>query len=331
MHGEGPQPVPRPGLAALRMAAASLLGTAVDVVEPLSGGARRDTYRVIDETGARFVVRLDRQAASLEKEIAVTLLVGDHVPVAPVVGADLAGELVGVPLTVSVYAEGEALDTALAGAGDDEAAALGEVVGRALGAVGASTFDAPGLLGPTLRPQPFDRPLPDLLVAMGDRVLGEAAARTALGDAVADGYRALLREAAPALEAVADEAALVHSDFNGKNLVLIRDPADAPIVSAVLDWEFAFSGPPLADVGNMLRRQERMPAAFVDRFVAAFAEHGGSLPAGWRSIAAALDAFALLDFLDRGTRGEHGAGYTEACSLIEEAVTRGDLAPPAPA
>ena len=74
-----------------------------------------------------------------------------------------------------------------------------------------------------------------------------------------------------------------------------------------------------------------MPAAFVDRFVAAFAEHGGGLPAGWRSIAAALDALALLDFLDRGTRGEHGAGYTEACSLIEEAVTRGDLAPPAPA
>ena len=331
MHGEGSHPVPRPGLASLRMAAASLLGTGVEVVEPLSGGARRDTYRVIDETGARYVVRLDREAASLEKEIAVTMLVGDRVPVAPVVGADLAGDLVGVPLTVSVYAEGEALDTALAGAGDDEAAALGEVVGRALGAVGTSTFDAPGLLGPTLRPQPFDLPLPDLLVAMGDRVLREAAARAALGDAVADGYRALLQEAAPALEVVADEAALVHSDFNGKNLVLGRDPTDAPVVTAVLDWEFAFSGPPLADVGNMLRRQERMPAAFVDRFVAAFAEHGGGLPAGWRSIAAALDALALLDFLDRGTRGEHGAGYTEACSLIEEAVTRGDLGPPTPA
>ena len=331
MDGHGAQPTPRPGLASLQAAAASLLGTAIEVVEPLSGGARRDTYRVIDETGARYVLRLDRDAASLEKEIALTLLVGDRVPVAEVVGADLAGDLAGVPLTVSGYAEGEPLDAALAGAGEDDASALGEVVGRTLAAVGDVAFDAPGLLGPTLRPQPFDTPLPGLLVAMGDRVLGEVAARSALGDLVADGYRALLQEAGPALEVVADEAALVHSDFNGKNLVLGRDAAGGPIVSAVLDWEFAFSGPALADVGNMLRRQERMPAAFVDRFVASFAEHGGGLPAGWRSIAAALDALALLDFLDRGTRGEHGAGYTEACALIEEAVGRGDLAPRPPA
>jgi len=314
MQGDGSSPVPRPGLASLQVAATSLLGTAVEVVEPLSGGARRDTYRVIDETGARYVLRLDRDAASLEKEIALTLLVGDRVPVAAIVGADLAGDLVGVPLTLSGYAEGEPLDAALAGAGEDDASALGEEIGRTLAAVGSFAFDVPGLLA-----------------AMGDRVLGEEAARSALGDAVADGYRALLQEAGPALEAVADEAALVHSDFNGKNLVLGRDAAGVPIVSAVLDWEFAFSGPALADVGNMLRRQERMPPLFVDRFVATFAEHGGELPAGWRSIAAALDALALLDFLDRGTRGEHGAGYTEACSLIEEAVGRGDLAPPAPA
>jgi aminoglycoside phosphotransferase (APT) family kinase protein len=331
VHGEDSQPIPRPGLASLQAAAASLLGTTIEVVEPLSGGARRDTYRVIDETGARYVLRLDRDATSLEKEIALTLSVRDRVPVAEIVGADLAGDLAGVPLTVSAYAEGEPLDAALAGAGGDDASALGEVVGRTLAAIGAVEFDAPGLLGPALRPQPFDVPLPGLLIAMGDRVLGETAARSALGEPVADGYRALLQEAAPALEAVADESALAHSDYNGKNLVLARGPAGAPVVSAVLDWEFSFSGPPLADVGNMLRRQERMPSAFVDRFVDSFAEHGGGLPAGWRSIAAALDALALLDFLDRGTRGEHGAGYTEACSLIEEAVGRGDLAPPAPA
>ena len=331
MQGEGSPPTPRPGLASLQAAAASLLGTAVEVIEPLSGGARRDTYRVIDETGARSVLRLDRDAASLEKEVALTLLVRDRVAVAAIVGADLTGDLVGVPLTVSAYAEGESLDAALAGAGDDDASALGEIVGSTLAAIGTIGFDAPGPLGPALRPEPFDVPLPGLLVQMGDRVLGEAAARSALGDPVADGYRALLQEAAPALEAVADEAALVHSDFNGKNLVFARDPAGAPVVSAVLDWEFAFSGPPLADVGNMLRRQERMPAAFVDRFAGSFAEHGGGLPVGWRSIAAALDALAVLDFLDRGTRGEHGAGYTEACSLIEEAVVRGDLAPPAQA
>jgi aminoglycoside phosphotransferase (APT) family kinase protein len=330
MGTEDPQPVPRPSITLLQAAARSLLGTEIEVVDPLSGGARRDTYRVIDGEGARFVLRLDRDAASLEKEIALTLLVGDRVPVGAIVGADLVGELAGVPLTMSTYAEGGPLDEALAGAGEDDAAAIGEAVGRTLAGIGWFGFDGPGLLGPTLLPEPFDAPLPDLLVTMGERVLGEPGARVALGEPVADGYRTLLVEASAALEPVAHDAALVHSDYNGKNLVLSREAGGTPRVSAVLDWEFAFSGSPLADVGNMLRRQERMPAAFVDRFVAVFSDRGGALPAGWRSIAAALDAFALLDFLDRGTRGEHGASYTEACSLIEEAVGRGDLAPPPP-
>ncbi|MGZ8631316.1 MAG: phosphotransferase family protein [Actinomycetota bacterium] len=322
---------PRPDLAALHEAAEALLETPVEVVEPLSGGARRDTYRVVDDTGDRFVLRLDRDADSLAKEVALTELVGERVPVVAVVGADLAGELAGMPLTLSVYAEGESLDAALAGAGEDDAAMLGTVVGRTLARIGSYRFDRPGLLGPTLRPEPMDVRLPELLVSMGERVLGEQGARDALGVPVAHGYAALLWEAAPSLEPVAGQAALVHSDFNAKNLVIAREFDGTPHVGAVLDWEFSFAGPPLADVGNLLRRQERLPAPFVDAFIAGFAEAGGELPPGWRSIAATLDALALLDFLDRGTRGEHGAGYTEACALIEEAVARGDLAPPSAA
>jgi aminoglycoside phosphotransferase (APT) family kinase protein len=325
------QPAPRPDLAALHAAAEALLDTPVEIVEPLSGGARRDTYRVVDDTGDRFVMRLDRDAGSLEKEIALTELVRERVPVAAVVGADLSGELAGVPLTLSVYAEGEPLDAALAGAGDDDASMLGAVVGLTLARVGSFVFDRPGLLGPTLRPEPMDAPLTELLVSMGERVLAERGAREALGEPVPHGYAALLMEAAPSLEPVASQTALVHSDFIAKNLVIAREFDGTPHVAAVLDWEFSFAGPPLADVGNLLRRQERLPDAFTDAFVAAFAEAGGELPPGWRSIAATLDALALLDFLDRGARGEHGAGYTEACDLIEGAVARGDLAPPSAA
>ncbi len=309
-------------------AATRMLGAPVDLVEPLSGGARRDAYRVVGAAGDRYVLRLDRDAASLEKEVAITLLVGDRVPVAEVVGTDLTGEWVGVPMTLSRYAVGEALETSLASSGDDEAAAIGSAVGRTLAAIGGFSFAGPGLLGPDLAPAPLG-PLPSLLVAMGSRVLGETSTRETLGGSVADGFLRLLEEAAPALEPVSDQADLVHSDFNGKNLV-VRAGDGPPEVAAVLDWEFSFAGPPLADVGNMLRRQEHLSASYADAFVAGFSEAGGTLPPGWRSIAAALDALALLDFLDRGTHGEHGPAYAEACDLIEHAVSRGDLAPPAP-
>jgi Ser/Thr protein kinase RdoA (MazF antagonist) len=285
---------------------------------------------VIDRAGERYVLRLDRDAASLEKEVAVTRLVQERVPVPSVVGTDLAGDLAGVPLTLSAYAEGLSLDEALAASGAEESDWIGHEVGRALAGIGGFTFDGPGVLGPTLRPEPFDASLPDLLMTIGERVLHERGARDALGGPVADGFEALLIEAAPSLEPVADQAALVHSDFNAKNLVLARDVDGAFRVVAVVDWEFAFAGPPLADVGNMLRRQERLGVAFVEGFTSGFAHGGGELPPGWRSIAAALDALALLDFLDRGERGEHGETYTEACALIDEAVARGDLAPALP-
>lgn len=321
----------RPHLPALRAAVEELLGSPVDVVEALSGGVRRDTYRVVDDLGARFVLRLDRDGASLEKEIAITQLVGERVPVPSVVGADLAGELVGVPLTLSEYAAGQSLDEMLTGVDDAGARKIGVSVGSILAGIGAFSFEEPGFLGPGLRPAPLEAPLPELLVSFGTRILGEQGAREALSGPVADGYLRLLEEAAPALEPVAADRRLVHSDYNGKNLVLAREFDGAPRVEAVLDWEFAFSGSPLADVGNMLRRQEILPTAFVDGFSAGFQDAGGALPPGWRSIAAALDALALLDFLDRGARGEHGAMYTEACSLIEEAVARGELAPAGPA
>lgn len=321
------QHVPRPELPALHSAAGSVLGREIEFVEALSGGQRRDTYRVVSVTGERCVLRLDRDAASLEKEAALTALIGERVPVPPIVGTDLAGDLVGVPFTMSAYAEGDPLDEALSTAGRDEAAAIGEAVGRTLADIGSFTFDVPGVLGPSLEPEPLAASLPRLLVARGERILMDDEPRQMLGGPVAAGFLALLQEAAPALQPVAAQAALVHSDFNGKNLVVTRSADGAPEVAAVLDWEFAFAGPPLADVGNMLRRQEGLPPSFVDAFVSGFAERGGWLPPGWRSIAATLDALALLDLLDRGARGEHGPMYADACALIDEAVSRGDLAP----
>ena len=59
---------------------------------------------------------------------------------------------------------------ALAGAGGDDVAMLGIVVGRTLAAVGAFAFDRPGFLSPTLQPEPME-PLPELLVSMGEQVL----------------------------------------------------------------------------------------------------------------------------------------------------------------
>ncbi len=67
----------------------------------------------------------------------------------------------------------------------------------------------------------------------------------------------------------------MHSDFNPKNVLAVR-AGGRWSVSAVLDWEFAFSGSPLHDIGNMLRFEQ--PPGFAAGFADGFRDGGGDLP-----------------------------------------------------
>jgi aminoglycoside phosphotransferase (APT) family kinase protein len=86
----------------------------------------------------------------------------------------------------------------------------------------------------------------------------------------------------------------VHADFNPKNLLV--DPATGG-VTGVLDWEFAYAGAPLADVGNLLRFAED---EVFDRTVAlAYAERAPDVEDGWLEVARALDLYSLIDLASR--------------------------------
>jgi aminoglycoside phosphotransferase (APT) family kinase protein len=139
-----------------------------------------------------------------------------------------------------------------------------------------------------------------------------------LAGKVGAGHERLLAAAAaaePLLATVAGARQLLHSDFNPKN-ILVRDSA----VVAVLDWEFAFAGTPLFDIGNMLRFSDGYPPAYVDGFVAGFRAGGGHLPARWREITEALDLFALADFLARPESPYHDRAVAVAERFTAKAL-----------
>ena len=106
----------------------------------------------------------------------------------------------------------------------------------------------------------------------------------------------------------------MHSDFNPKNL-LTANHHGTWTITAVLDWEFAFSSSPLFDIGNMLRFHDELPPEFADGFVAGYDEAGGSLPGNWRELSQALDLFALADFL---TRPPEHLFFGKAVNLIRK-------------
>jgi aminoglycoside phosphotransferase (APT) family kinase protein len=230
-------------------------------------------------------------------EAALAARLAGIVPVPEVIGADPDGSGAGEPVLLSAFVTGRPLGDVLAGVTGPEAAELGRATGRTLAAIGSVEFAAPGFFSDaSLEPGPPGMEPTSGLDAFVERCLKEGNAAGHLDD---DEQRSLLRfatEAAPDLAVLRGSRRLVHADFNPKNLLAVRTDGRWRL-SAVLDWEFAYSSSPLFDVGNMLR--DPRPAGFGEAFVDGFREDGGELPGNWRRLSQALDLYSLADLLKR--------------------------------
>ena len=290
----------------------------------LSGGFSNENLLISTDAGDRFVLRRYLRANRCAVEAALAARLAGIVPVPAVVAADSDGTEAGEPVLLSAFAAGLPLSEVLAGlppGSGRQAGELGRAAGAALAAVGTVRFAAPGFFtGAGLVPEPGD--LPGGLPEFADRCLAAVRpglAGQALSAAERDGLRELARRCEPLLAAVAGASRLVHSDYNPKNLLAARAAGDW-IVTAVLDWEFAFSGSPLTDIGNMLRFGRELPAGFAEGFTGGYLAAGGELPEGWRQVSEAIDLYALADFLTRPA-GHEIAG--KAAALIAERIRAG--------
>jgi aminoglycoside phosphotransferase (APT) family kinase protein len=90
---------------------------------------------------------------------------------------------------------------------------------------------------------------------------------------------------------------LCHSDFNQKNFLVRRNANGCHQLVAVLDWEFAFSGSSVIDIGNLLRFEHESPAVERSWFADAYRAAGGHLDKAWREQAFFADLLAQCAFL----------------------------------
>jgi hypothetical protein len=70
-------------------------------------------------------------------------------------------------------------------------------------------------------------------------------------------------------------------------------------VAAILDWEFAFAGSILVDIGNMLRYERPGQSRYEPHFSRGLADAGVDLPDDWFFRARLADLPALCELLTR--------------------------------
>ncbi|MEY9840491.1 phosphotransferase family protein [Streptacidiphilus sp. EB103A] len=286
----------------------------------LSGGFSSDNVLLRTDRGRSFVLRRYPRRNTAAVEAALLDLVQDRVPVPKVVYVDESGELLNEPFMLTRFVSGVALTAVFSGAADQDGPQLADAVAEALASIHAVRFGQPGFFADgALRP---DAPPPehhDDLPAFVEACLTRAHADGALS---VDARRALVQIAARSASLVAATAGadqLVHSDFNAKNLLMRPGDNGAWRVSAVLDWEYAFSGSGLFDLGNILRFPKELCPGFADRFPRAYTGAGGELPAHWREISKALDLFALAELL---TRSPDHPLFAKAVAVVWELVAQ---------
>jgi aminoglycoside phosphotransferase (APT) family kinase protein len=282
---------------------------------PLEGGWSGQTF-LAETAGERTVVRIyppgRRDEAAPEIDAAVLRLVHGLVPVPDVLEVRRAVTAADQPgLLVTTLLPGVRGDVVLLSLDDDGAAVLGRRTGDLLA-------DLAGM--PTLRAGPFV----DADLALGDFGMADGLPGFVTDHADALGWDpGLLRrleslaERGQALLDQVGRTCLVHSDVNPKNLLV--DPTNLT-VTGLLDWEFAHSGHPFTDLGNVLRFDRR--PAYVEAVLRAWCDRRGGTPQEALELARAADLWALVDLAARA--GENPVA-DRAARLLREVALTGDL------
>jgi len=313
----GPRGIPPAG------ALERMTGRPVQVAEPLPGGLRNTNLKLrLEGLREPVVLRVYEHDPSLcRKEADLLRLLAPSVPVPEVIRAEPDGVGGLPPFALLRFVEGITfLD--LKRAGDREAIAqAARSAGEALAAIGRVRFPRSGWIGPGPAvtapllegPDPMPRFIERCLEA--GRLSPESAARV----------RSLAWAHAPEYAALDAVARLVHGDFSRRNLV-VRPEGGRWKVAAVLDWEFAVCGSPLADLGSFLRYDrapsDRAPRDRADaplaepHFSEGYRQAGGELPDDWRRLARLLDLAALCAALAKDDLPAEAA--QELIALVEQ-------------
>jgi aminoglycoside phosphotransferase (APT) family kinase protein len=265
-------------------------------LRPLAGGWSGQTF-LADAGGERSVVRIYppgvRGDSAPEIDAAVLRLVHGLVPVPDVLEVRRGVAAADQPgLLVTSYLPGQRGDVLLAGLNDVEAANLGARLGGLVAELaGMPTLTAGPFIDAGLTVGDFELAdgLPGFVADRADDLGWATDLLDSLG-AIAERAQAMLDEVG--------RTCLVHSDANPKNVLV--DPETLQ-VTGLLDWEFAHSGHPHTDLGNLLRF-DRKPA-YADAVLAAWCERRGADPAETWELARAADLWALVDLAAR--RGQN--------------------------
>lgn len=271
----------------------------------LESGFSNSNYLIMrKEDGAKFVLRILERGdeKSMLRETKINEFLGKTVPQPAFLYSSVDNPVLPkTPFIIMAFVEGtclEELDREQMQLSQPSTEVLGMSLGAALAAIHKVRFSQSGFLNEMLVVDEDPQSQIDMhgrgLSLYAEKVLIEDGAIERLGKGLTHRFLAFLEEQAGELDTYKDLPCLCHGDFGSSN-ILIKDDR----VTAVLDFEFAFSGLPFCDFGNLLRPPFGERKGIKEAIVKGYRGAGGKLPDNWESLSRLCDLYAWLDFLSR--------------------------------
>jgi aminoglycoside phosphotransferase (APT) family kinase protein len=275
-------------------------GQTVVASEPTQGGLANTNIRIwLSESGQPLLLRLFvRSPGEVHKEEALNRHVSAHTPVPRFLYVTADNPITGHPFVIMEWIDGTRLEVAAPRLNTEQARGLGRSIGATLASIHALTFPRTGFFDTNLDiAQPISVGS-DGLIGYLHRCLIDGRGEERLGADLTCALRSFVERTGSLLDSWTGKPCLVHGDFGGSN-ILVRETPRGWAVAAVLDWEFAFSGSPFFDLGNLLRPPLGTLAGFEGAVYDGYVGTGGVLPTGWRQMSRLVDLLAWADFMNR--------------------------------
>ncbi|HYO95090.1 MAG TPA: aminoglycoside phosphotransferase family protein [Polyangiaceae bacterium] len=309
-----------------RLTAPAFPGRTISRFEVITSGLANTNVRFwLRGQPSSYVFRAytrDPGAAQRERDLMQLLVhrAEPPMPLPPLVYAELAPAGGGPPYSIWGFVDGLLLQDLFKTLAPGELVSIAGACGEVLASLSKHRFGACGAFGPGLTigleygsPSRF---VPEMIHAA--LFQGRAGAR--LGRHLRDALWRVVERTSPLLAELDGHYTLVHGDYKRSNLLLRPAfAATAPwCVAAVLDWEFAFAGPPLTDVGLFLRAGKALPVGFSQAFVSGYRAAGGELACDWLPLSRLLDLVSQMTFLN--DERERPRVFAETTAVVKESI-----------
>jgi aminoglycoside phosphotransferase (APT) family kinase protein len=281
-----------------------LIGKRVNQIQSLSGGLNNSNLKITTNTNENYVLRIySENNKSMDIERRILNILKDRVPVSLALYSDSSCSVFDYPFIILSWVEGVQLSEIIYGGNKRSISNVAKEVGELLAKVHSITFPSSGFFDENLNIQHFMKLDANQFLMYIEESIVKGHGVTHLGSNLCNRIFQFAQEHAYLIDYLGIQNSLVHGDFNQLN-ILAKDRESCINITGILDWEYAFSGSPLMDIGNMLRYEDVNNTDFLSSFISSYQDNGGSLPAKWLQKAKLLDLIAMCGLLNKKECGE---------------------------